>query len=162
MDYNSTSPGDLLVTIFKCGPIPYEHFSLVTDNKSDDGLYMLISATERTGTVKEEPIQQVVQGYPTHKVKLPSQLPADKVIENARECIDNWDYSVTESNCEHFVNLAYGLTPKSKIVTDGFMAALTVGATALVLSEKPTPVKMVCAILLGLAIGIGTSKAEKI
>lgn len=106
--YPTYQSGDVLVTEFYIGPVCYQHYSLATDKRCEKGLNMLISASKRTSTVKEEPYDVVTQGNKTYPISVNSLLPASELVEKAREYIDVWKYSVSERNCEHFINLITG------------------------------------------------------
>jgi hypothetical protein len=54
--------GDVVVTQFGL----YQHWSVVSDRLCSLGKNMLISATKRTGTVQEEPWDDVTQGKHTY------------------------------------------------------------------------------------------------
>ncbi len=139
-------PGDVVVTNFGI----YQHWSLVTDRKCDEGNYMLISATKRNGTVKEEPWHIVTDGKETYVAQVEGELPLSQVLANARSQIGTWVYSVTDKNCEHFVKWASGIQVSSTQVKAGVAGALTGAAAVAAFSENPKLIKF-----LGGAIVIG-------
>lgn len=159
MDFNTIAPGDFLVTDFNFGPIPYQHWSLVSNKKCVNGYFMLISASERTGTVMEETVQEVVQGANTYKADLKTLLPAEEVISNARELIGNWSYSVSSRNCQHFINLVAGLGLTSGQVKAGATIGFVGGLATVLLSDKPSWFKILGVAVAGAAIGVAGSKA---
>lgn len=159
MDFNTLVPGDVLVTDFKFGPAPYQHWSLVSNMRCINGFYMLISASERTGTVREEAIETVIQGANTYKAGLKLLLPIEEVISNARELIDNWKYSVSSRNCQHFINLVAGLGLTSGQVKAGATLGVAGGVVTALLSDKPSWFKILGVAVAGAAIGVAASKA---
>ena len=130
-------PGDVVVT--NCGL--YQHWSLVTDRVCDSGKPMLISASGRTGTVREECWDTVIQDKFTYVVDIEFKEPLSEVLKNARSQIGQWAYSTTSKNCEHFVKWVSGLEVTSSQVTAGISGA-AVGATLVGLfSENPGFIK---------------------
>ena len=75
---------------------------------------MLISLSRRTGTVAEEPWDDVVRGRPVEPSRLRSELPPGEVIRRARSQIGLRHYNFFTANCEHFVREALGLPPRSQ------------------------------------------------
>lgn len=53
---------------------------------------MLISASERTVTVKEESVGVVTQGAKTYLADISLPVPVELAIQNARAQIDVWKY----------------------------------------------------------------------
>lgn len=151
-------PGDVVVTNMGV----YQHWSIVSNRLCKDGFNMLISASRRTGTVMEEPWLNVTQGKDTYVADYRSELAVHKVLAAARSQIGKWSYSVTTSNCEHFVKWATGMEVTSTQVKAG-VAGATVGALAVAaLSEKPKSIKFLGGALLvgGLAV-MATKAIEK-
>jgi 5,10-methenyltetrahydromethanopterin hydrogenase len=159
MDFYNLVPGDILVTDFNFGLVPYQHWSLVSNKKCKNGFYMLISASERTGTVEEEPIDVVTQGANTYKADLKFLLPVDEVIANAREFIGDWKYSVSKRNCQHFINLVAGLGLTSSQVKAAATLGTLSGIATVLLSDKPSWFKILGFTVAGAAIGVAGSKA---
>ncbi|RYU40131.1 hypothetical protein ERW49_19040 [Aliivibrio finisterrensis] len=159
MDFNSILPGDFLVTDFNFGPFPYQHWSLVSDKKCSNGYYMLISASERTKTVQEESVEIVTQGGNTYKANIIPNISVEEIILNAREQIGVWKYSVTDRNCQHFVNFVSGLGLTSEQVKVGMAAGIVGGLATTFLSEKPTWYKILGVAVACAGIGVAGSKA---
>ena len=131
------NPGDIVVTNFGI----YQHWSIVSDAFCASGKPMLISATKRNRTVKEEPWDVVTQGKPTYVAQAVPAKPASHVIAHARSQIGEWEYSLTSSNCEHFAKWASGLEMTSKQVAAGICGGVGGIVLVKVLSEKPTALK---------------------
>lgn len=150
------APGDVVVTSFGA----YQHYSLVSDRVCETGKPYLISATARTKTVKEEPWDQVTSGKKTYVVETQlSQAPA-LLLEHARQYVNCWRYSVTNNNCEHFINLiTNGQATSSQVKSGVAGAAVGVGLVG-VLSENPTPMKLLGAAVLCAGIAVVGSKAK--
>lgn len=151
----NVSPGDIVVSDFGM----YQHWSIVSDATCQKGLPMLISATQRNGTVKEEPWDVVTGGKRTYVADATLQRDRKEVLTLARSEVGTWVYSVTSRNCEHFVKWAAGLQVTSKQVNAGMAGA--VGGALLVgmLSEKPTMAKFLGgAILLG-GLAVASARA---
>lgn len=126
-------PGNVVVTDFGV----YQHWSLVSDKVCENGKPMLISATNRNGTVEEESWDEVTQGRNTYVADVTYSRPFNEVIEAARSQISNWKYSVTEKNCEHFVKWATGLEVSSTQVKAGVAGAVIGVSLVGLLSENP-------------------------
>ena len=143
-------PGNVVVTNFGA----YQHWSLVSDKVCSVGKPMLISATRRTGTVMEEPWDSVTQNKVTYVVDISTGRPAKDVLRDARSQIGRWAYSVSVSNCEHFVKWASGLEVSSSQVKAGVGGAVAGAALVAGLSENPKLIKFLGGALLigGLAI----------
>ncbi|WP_434360894.1 lecithin retinol acyltransferase family protein [Parasalinivibrio latis] len=150
--------GDVVATTFGF----YQHFSLVTDKISDDGKPMLISATKRNGTVKEEPWDVVTEGKPTYVVDAKYDDPISTVIERARSQIGVWKYEVTSHNCEHFVNWVTNLNITSAQVAAGVVGGLTGAVIAGACAENPRLITFLGGALVvgGLAVAL-TRATEK-
>jgi hypothetical protein len=146
----AVEPGNVVVTDFGI----YQHWSLVTDKFCEKGRNMLISATKRTGTVKEETWDVVTQGKKTYVASVSYTTPVSEVLHNARSKIDSWQYSVTDNNCEHFVKWASGLKVTSTQVKAGFGGVVAGIAVVGLVSENPKTWKLVGGALLvgGLAM----------
>lgn len=142
----NVKPGDVVVTNFGL----YQHWSIVSDSICSEGYYKLISASQRSGTVKEEPWHITTAGKETYVVDHKADLPVSEILENARSQIDEWDYSVARRNCEHFVNWTTKSELSSKQVSAAFNGAAT-GIT-IVAAIARTPAMFP---LLGGAIAFG-------
>ncbi len=153
----NVSPGDIIATLFGT----YHHYSLVTDRICEEGLPMLISATKRNGTVREETWNTVTQGKQTYITKLSLNGTVEEVLAKARSRVDSWKYSLAGSNCEHFVNWARGVGMTSNQVQAGVAGGL-LGAIAVgVLSEEPKTLKVFAGAALMGAIAVSAAKAAE-
>lgn len=150
--------GDVVVTNFGV----YQHWSLVSDLTCEEGMPMLISATKRNGTVKEEPWGVVTQGKHTYVANVSYPYSVSEVLKFARSKIDNWTYSVTSNNCEHFVNSVTKLKPSSKQVVAATSGAAIGAAFVGMCSENPKAVKFLgwSLAIAGLAVML-TKASEK-
>ncbi|MEJ1334534.1 MAG: lecithin retinol acyltransferase family protein [Candidatus Sedimenticola sp. (ex Thyasira tokunagai)] len=155
MEELAVNPGDVVVTDFGV----YQHWSLVTDRVCDQGKPMLISATKRNGTVREEPWDVVTQGKNTYVANVETSKPIHQLLADARSQIGTWAYSVTSKNCEHFINWTSGLKVTSKQVVAGVGGAAA-GATLVgMLSENPKLLKFLGGALVVGGIAVVTTRA---
>lgn len=125
--------GDTVITDFSS----YQHWSIVSDRVDSQGTPFLISASKRTGTVKEEPWNDVVQGQPTKVAIIEKKLPNDAILARAKTMIGKWQYAVISKNCEHFVNWASNEEITSKQVVYGAIGFTTTAVLYTLLAEKP-------------------------
>jgi len=150
-------PGDVVVTDMGV----YQHWSLVSNKRSEDGEYMLISASDRKKTVAEEHWHATTHGKLTYVAEHQAIFPVDEVLRNARSMIGKWKYNVTNRNCEHFVNFVTKGELTSKQVKAG-LAAGTIGAlAAAALSDDPKVVKVAGVALLCAGVAVFASKAAE-
>jgi hypothetical protein len=142
--------GNVVVTQFGV----YQHWSLVSDRVCSLGKNMLISATKRTGTVQEEPWDDVTQGKHTYIAVSNSNKSIAQILTDARSQIGSWVYSVSDNNCEHFVKWSSGLKVSSTQVKSGVGGALIGGVAVAALAENPKAIKILggAALIAGLAI----------
>ena len=150
--------GDLVASDFGL----YQHFSIASDRCSENGLPMLISATKRTGTVKEEDWNTVTQGKHTYIVQTDSVYSVEKRLTLARAQINNWKYSLFSSNCENFARgIMSGGNPASSVqVAAAITGAIT---TVLVVAKSSNETKTtICFLsLLGAAASVYLAKADE-
>lgn len=158
MNTIEVKPGDVVVSDFGV----YQHWSLVSDTTCTNGNPMLISATKRNGTVKEEPWDIVTQGKHTYVADIKYDKPIAEVLSKARTQIEFWNYSVSSKNCEHFVKWVTDLKVSSTQVVAGATGA-AVGATLVGLcSENPKMTKFLgWSVLLGGLAVLGSKALEK-
>lgn len=142
--------GDVVVTQFGF----YQHWSLVSDRICPLGKNMLISATKRTGTVQEEPWDEVTQGKHTYVAVTNTDKSISQILSDARSQIGKWVYSVTDKNCEHFVKWTSGLQVSSTQVKAGMSGAIAGGVAVAALAENPKAIKILggAALIAGLAV----------
>jgi hypothetical protein len=153
----ATQPGDIVVTDFGA----YQHWSLVSDTHCKLGKPMLISATRRSGTVREESWDLVTQGKQTYVTATQHPKTTHQVLSDARAMIDRWNYSVTTQNCEHFIKQITGLSGLSSQVMAGAAGAVAGAVLVGLLSEKPKLIKYVGAAALLAELAVIASKAPK-
>lgn len=147
--------GDVVVTQFGI----YQHWSVVSDRFCSLGKNMLISATKRTGTVQEEPWDDVTQGKHTYVAVTNTEKSIPQILSDARSQIGNWAYSLTDNNCEHFVKWSSGLQVSSSQVQAGVGGLIVGGVAIATLAENPKVMKIVGGgVLLG-GIAVMLSKA---
>ena len=151
-------PGDIVATDYGV----YDHWSIVSDRFCDAGKHMLISATRRNGTVKEEPWDIVVDGKETVRVPCKSSIKKKLIVAKARREINIWEYSLLNNNCEHFVNWVVGFGVTSKQVDYAINGALIGCSAVALLSDDISTEKLIGGALLGLAVGslFGRSKDD--
>lgn len=150
-------PGDLIVTSMGS----YEHYSIVSDRKCPLGKLMLISARAETGTVREEPYDDVVRGNKTGHARRQPDLPIYVILKNARSRIGTWRYNYMTQNCETFANWACGLKPTSRQV-GGVLSgiAISVGATKMI-AKNPSPGAYLAIACIGALIGLSATQELK-
>lgn len=152
MESIKVNPGDVVVTKFGL----YEHWSLVSDRVCENGEPMLISATQRNGTVREESWEKTTENKHTSVVNIESTKEAIDILKDARFMIGEWKYSLTNRNCEHFVKWALGLRVESVQVKNTLAAGLLGFALAYAFKR---PKLVVAALAAGVALG--STKALK-
>lgn len=154
----NVKPGDVVVSNFA----GYQHWSLVSDRVCQNNVPMLISASKRTGTVKEEPWYVATQGNLTYVAKrAASALDPSTALTVARSQIDQWKYSLFDRNCEHFVNWVATGKPKSSQVAAGIGGAALGAAGVYLIAEKPNGWKALLAAGLIAGLAVYGSKAIK-
>ena len=133
MDSLIVNPGDVVVSDFGI----YQHWSFVSDKICSRGKPMLISATKRNGTVKEETWDTVIQGKNTYITKVAKIKSASEILKAARSKIGKWKYAVKSNNCEHFVKWASGLEVTSTQVVNTTVGLITGAVLVGVVAENP-------------------------
>lgn len=135
----------------KIGRRVYHHYAIVSDRMHGDKP-MLISLSYRTGTVAEEPWDEVVRGRNVRPSNLGSELTANQVLARARAQIGSKRYNLLKSNCEHFVRDVLGLPARSQQIE----TAAGVGISALLLAlrlARGNPLIAIASTAAGLLIG---------
>ncbi|RXJ72080.1 hypothetical protein CS022_18190 [Veronia nyctiphanis] len=122
---------------------------------------MLISATERNGTVREETWDEVVKGKPTYVADFTPVKSPEETLALARTQIGEWVYSVTSNNCEHFVRFCTGLEVTSRQVTSAVGGAVAGASLVGLLAEKPTAIKYLAGALAVAGIAVLATKATE-
>lgn len=143
-------PGDIVASDFGS----YHHWSIVSDNLCSIGKPMLISATQRNGTVKEEPWDIVTKGKLTFLIEKKSTTSLFQLLERARSQVDIWNYSVKNMNCEHFINWVVNEEPHSQQVKNAISGAITGAVAVGLISKDPTILKFLAgaAVVGGIAV----------
>lgn len=90
----------------------YDHYGIVTEIDYF-GQLSVISNSKKHGCVTEESFETFSNGGKVFRVGFPSNLSADQVVEEARRKLGE-KYELFSDNCEHFVNWAHNLEPKSE------------------------------------------------
>lgn len=98
----------------KISCLGYSHYAIVSDRYCVRGKPKLISLSRRTGTVLEEPWDDVVRGRRVTPSFLQSALAPEKVLARAKNQIGVRKYNLLSSNCEHFVRESLGLRSSSR------------------------------------------------
>lgn len=157
MNYiKNVKPGDIVVSDFGI----YQHWSIVSDAICSKNKYMLISATNRCKTVREESWDEVTKGKNTYIVDLGHSLSVKEILLKARSYIGIWDYSLFSRNCEHFINLIVGNKIKSNQV-EGAVLGLVVGTMVTKLFLKKESKFLSSLILFGtMLMGLEVTKAN--
>ena len=150
-------PSDVVVSNFGV----YQHWSIVSDQRCELGMPMLISANQRQGTVKEESWNTVTQGKKTYVAKVEHALSSLEMLRLARSQINIWKYSLTSRNCEHFVKWVTNVEVSSKQVVAGVSGGIVGAALVGALVEKPNMVKFLGGALLLGGLAIYATKAKQ-
>ncbi|KEI70152.1 lecithin retinol acyltransferase family protein [Endozoicomonas elysicola] len=151
------NPGDVVVTDFGI----YQHWSFVSDTVCSRGKPMLISATKRNGTVKEETWDTVTQGKNTYITKVQKVKAPSEILNTARSQIGKWKYSVESNNCEHFVKWASGLEVTSAQVVNTSAGLITGAVLVGVVAENPKFVHFLGGALLVAGIFLALTRASE-
>jgi hypothetical protein len=104
-----------------------EHVGVATEKDT------VISNSRRRGRVLEETYEEFSGGRPVYAKGYPGDLPPEKVLRRARGIMgERWN--LFTNNCEHVVNKAHGLSPRSPQVRFAAVAtaAVVLGVTLLV------------------------------
>ena len=135
----------------KINCLGYDHYAIVSDRMADQRP-MLISLSYRTGTVAEEPWEEVVRGRKVSLSRLRSVLSPHEVIARARAAVGQRHYNLITSNCEHFVHDCLGLPARSRQIEGAASAGL---ATLLLVLRfaRVHPVVTVAATAVSLVAG---------
>lgn len=151
------NPGDIIS--LNC--ITYNHYAVISDRMGPDFKPMLISASSRTGTVREEVWSNVIANEKIKRHPRPHFIEPNLVLANARSQIGRWTYHLANRNCEHFVNWCSGLGLKSRQVKWG--ASLGVAATlaTFFLTEDKRALKTGAGLLVGTSAGVLLGKSTR-
>jgi len=153
MSQTENRPGDAVITDMGL----YQHHSVVTDRIGPDNMPMLISASNRTGTVREECWSTVTGGRHTYTSSRLAAIPREEVLARARSQEGKWRYGMVTDNCEQFANWSRGLGKHSKQVASTATGALLGVAVVSTASEKPTAGALFVGALLGAALGLAAT-----
>lgn len=96
----------------KIGCFAYDHYAIVSD-RVQENKPTLISLSFRTGTVAEEPWDEVVRGRKVTPSRLQSSLTPEEIVRRARAEVEQRRYNLITRNCEHFVREMLGLPARS-------------------------------------------------
>ena len=151
------SPGDVVVTDFGI----YQHWSFVSDTVCSRGKPMLISATKRNGTVKEETWDTVTQGKNTYITKTKNIKSVSEILNAARSQIGKWKYSAESNNCEHFVKWASGLKVTSTQVVNTTTGLISGAVLVGMVAENPKFVHFLGGALLVGGIFLALTRATE-
>lgn len=159
MNYiKNVKPGDIIVSDFGI----YQHWSIVSDTLCSKNKYMLISATNRNGTVREETWDEVTKGSNSYIVDLGSRdnLCKRDILLKAKSYIGTWKYSLFNNNCEHFINFIVNNELKSNQLT-GATLGLAFGtiATKLFL-KKESQILSFLILPISMQIGLKITRAN--
>lgn len=109
----------------------YEHYAIVSDRFDYDGWPMLISLSQRLGTVAEESWHSVTQGYEITLSTVTGELDDRTVLQRARTKIGIENYNGLLNNCENFARWTHDLAAISRQV----IAPTVGGATGLLIAK---------------------------
>jgi len=105
----------------------YRHYGIVTEWGT------VLSCSARAGHGAEETIDVFSGGRPWRVESRPSELPWWVVLHRARQLADR-SYHFTDWNCESYVNVCYGLPPRSQ-QAEITMLAVGLGVLAFAASQ---------------------------
>lgn len=154
---NSLKPGDVIAISMGI----YKHWAIVSDRRCPRGKPMLISATNRNGTVAEERYDIVVSDKAVNYAPVKPDLPAHQILANARSQIGSWHYRLFTGNCEHFANWVCGLSVSSRQVNHGIAGAFSFALIAKLVAKDPKPVSLVLMACAGAAVGVSMAQLSK-
>lgn len=149
------NPGDIVITNFGF----YQHWSIVTDRICSKGYPMLISATKRNETVKEEEWDVVTQGCYTYILDYECSIPLQDILQRARSQIGVWGYEVANRNCEHFAKWATDQKVSSAQVVSAIGGAAVGAGLVKLISEQPNALKYLGGALAVAGIAVYTTRA---
>ena len=127
--FNSIYSTGAIVTILFNG---FKHFAIVSD-RYFNGKPMLISLSNRTGTVCEEAWDKCTQGRKVELAKDQGILPSWQVLIRAKSLLGKIGYRLWDQNCEHFARWTHGLKVESKQVQNYAVAGLAIGVIGLLM-----------------------------
>jgi hypothetical protein len=157
MQYQSQehfNSGDIIAIY--CGL--FVHYSIISDRLGPDLKPMLISASNRTGTVSEEAWNNVLSNEKTKHYPKPSHIKAYTILEKARSQIGSWSYSLTNRNCEHFVHWCTGFGISSKQVKLGAGLGIAAGLLTYACTKDHKALKATAGLIAGTVTGVTISK----
>lgn len=100
----------------------YSHVGIATDHMKN-GEQLVISCSGKSGKVVLEPLSEFSAGRGVKRIPAPSALAPDQALRRAYSMLGK-PYSIRSFNCEHFLNVAYGLAPKSPQFAIGVLTLL--------------------------------------
>ena len=148
------NPGDVLA--ISCGI--YTHYTIISDQYGPDAKPMLISASNRTGTVREEIWSNVITNEKIKHHPKPRSVSAETVLKRARSQAGSWSYNLLNRNCEHFVNWCTGLGLNSKQIKWGAGLGLSTALLIYAFSNDHRVLKAGAGLIVGTATGVALSK----
>ncbi len=105
-----------------------EHVGLVTENGT------VISNSMRNSGVIEQSLAEFSAGKEVTRSGYPSDLPPSIVVARARSRLGA-QWSLVNSNCEHFVNWAHGLKPTSPQLV-GVFGLMVIGVFGFLITRR--------------------------
>ena len=122
---------------------------------------MLISATKRNRTVREESWDDVTKGKHTYIADVSSSKPLADLLVVARSKIGLWDYSIAINNCEHFVKWVLDLNVTSKQVKAGVGGAILGATLGGMVADNPKKLKQLGGAVLFAGLAIAAVRATE-
>lgn len=144
--FKGMTPGSTLAV--DCGA--FTHYAIISDQIGPDGMPKLISASKRTGTVKEEIWTDVISNEKTKILPFVGTLTAEEILSKARSRIGSWVYNVLSFNCEHFVNSCNNLPFTSKQIT----ASASFASIGAIIGYNMPKEHKVVGTIVGIGVGI--------
>ncbi len=116
---------------------PFYHVGLVGDSVTDDGIPMIISNSQRSGGVTEQPLANFGDSSSFRILGYWSELAPADVLHRARQ-LTGTKWHLINWNCEHFVRVAHAVKSESPQLKAGLtlVASAVLVVATLILARR--------------------------